>query len=174
MTESGVWRSGEQLVMRRGAELPYMCVKTNTPASQRIMVRLRAQWNPIFWGLIYLLFAKRISVDIPLSQGVLDKNARRRHIYKWMTIGGCVALPVVIGLGVLCFEVLKVSAHGPGPMILAFMCMGAILVGTGGGFLWSWSRSFGVEAQRITKTHAWLSGISKEYLSALPEWPSKE
>lgn len=173
MTEVSVWKMDDQIVMCRDAELPYRCVKTNGSASQRVSVRLRAEWNPLFWGLIYLLFARRITLQIPVSQEVLDKSLRWQRISKLMTVGGAGAVVVVIGLAVLCFEVFDMNARGAAPGVFALIICGAILVATGGPFLWSHWRTFGLTAKRITKTHTWIGGVNKDYLSSLPDWPSK-
>jgi hypothetical protein len=74
------WREGKEIVIRRGAELPPRCVRTNEPTDFRLHRKLRwhPQWIFIFivlGGLIgivlYLvvsaIFRKTAELDIPLS-----------------------------------------------------------------------------------------------------------
>ena len=45
-TSEGIWRSGNLLVMRKGAQLPDRCVKTNQPAYGK-RLKLLLQWHPL-------------------------------------------------------------------------------------------------------------------------------
>jgi len=174
MTEVKVWKAADQLVMCRDTDLPYRCVKTNAPAAQHVTVRLRAEWNPLFWGIFYLLFAKRITLKVPLSQPVVDKSQRWCRISKRMLIGGVAAVFVLIGLGVIWFELLKMDANEPTLAVFTILPMGAILVATAGPVIWTHWRTFGLVAKRITKTHVWIGGVNKDYLMSLPDWPEKQ
>ena len=56
-------------------------------------------------------------------------------------------------------------------MQLCLLIPVGIALGCLGGFLLSRAKTCALYLTRTTKTHAWIVGVNKEYLAALPSWP---
>lgn len=67
--KTGIWRDGNQLVMTREAELPYVCIKTNQPAD--VWLPRSVSWYPR-WTLVLLPLGLLVFV---LVAGLLRKRA---------------------------------------------------------------------------------------------------
>jgi hypothetical protein len=100
--QAEIWRDGKLLVMRKGAELPYRCIKTNGPADvwqERTLI-----WSP-WWVLVlillnqligllaYLLVRKRAKIRIGLCEAVGRRESRRSGplgcCHFWALADGC-------------------------------------------------------------------------------------
>ncbi|MFM8289614.1 MAG: hypothetical protein ACKOGA_23235, partial [Planctomycetaceae bacterium] len=164
---AGIWREGRLLVMRKDAELPYRCIKTNTPAD--VWLKRDLSWAP-WWvlalllmslpiGLIaYLLAGKRAKIRIGLCEQ--RRAARVRAIWlAWLL--------ALLGIGLFIVGGVSADAQPNTPLVylipagilslLIALLMGATLPHV-------------VRAQKISKEHIWLKGVHPDYLAEFPEF----
>jgi predicted RNA-binding Zn-ribbon protein involved in translation (DUF1610 family) len=170
---SGVWRAGNILVMSKGAELPYRCVKTNEPAE--VTLRRKLSWHSplvfltIFCGLlIYVILAiilsKRADIEVPISRRI----QKRRFM---AILGGW--LFGLAGLGVLVLGIALADSPDQmwkdiGPIMIIGGLVFALISAITGAMI------AGIVApSKITDTHIWLRGVHRDYLDQLPEWPGE-
>ncbi len=161
----GLWQSGKLLVMRKDAQLPDRCVKSNEPATRRLKRSLAWHHPAVYFGLLVniLLYAilamcmqKRATIHIALTD---DWFSRRRRA---MLIGwGSVLFS--IGLFVLCaIKVGDDSAFGWG------LLLGGVMFFVGA--IYGLFASRMVAASKIDDTHIWLKGVNRQVLADLPVW----
>lgn len=177
--ESSVWQNNGSLVILRGSELPYKCVKTNNAAVRRVSVQLLSDEEiaslVLFLGprllFSFLWPLNRITIEAPLSQAILAKSEAHRNIGKWMAFIG---FPL-FAIAWMCMAIGAPWGEDRDAVFgfLALLLMAGLLVG-GFGLLLVWqSRKYGLEAPKITKSYAWIKGVHKDYLSSLPVWPGE-
>lgn len=101
-----IWREGKILVMRKGAELPDVCIKSNQPAGGYRLKRKLAWHHPavgltiliniLLYIIIAALVSKRATVMIGLSPQWRSIR-RRRIIIGW---GGAISCIVMLFVGI--------------------------------------------------------------------------
>ena len=166
----GVWRDGNQLVMRKNAELPARCVKTNAPTDRTL--RRQLYWhNPllylmlIFPGLcIYVIVALIVRKSADIQVGLSPEGFRSR---RWgIAIGWLSFLlgAVVFFVGVANSESNRNPANNWWIAIIAGLLGGLI------GIIVGVVKSRIVAPTKITDSHVWLSGVHSDYLASLPQW----
>ncbi|MBE9031857.1 hypothetical protein IQ266_19160 [filamentous cyanobacterium LEGE 11480] len=164
-----IWRNHNFLVMHRDAELPDRCIRTNLPANgQRFTARL--YWHPpaiylfllmniLVYAIAALIVRKQFVIRCSISRQALD----RRKQGKIMLCSGC-----LLGL-CLCFGAVDTD---PGSAEFAWLFFGGALL-----FVFSLligvARSTIVRIQKIEGDYIWLTGVSPEFLSELPDWRTK-
>jgi hypothetical protein len=157
---SGVWRSGNTLVMHKHALLPDRCIKCNSPAHGSHLKRKLSWHNPAlalfaFMGLLPYLIAvliasKSAKVDIGLCQ-THTKRRRTAIFVSWglllLGVGG-----VILGIGE---EDIVYGFIGAALVLMSivYAAVGAQLV----------------TVSRIDDNYIWLKRINKDYLAQLPE-----
>jgi hypothetical protein len=164
-TSEGVWRSGNLLVMRKGAQIPDRCIKTNQLANGK---RFKAvlYWHPpdiyllILLGLlVYVIVAivvrKKAVVYVGVTEETLQKR-RRAILWSWgVGIAGII----------LFFSALSLQSESAmGVLILLSLIL--MLGGLIGGIV----KATLVNVDRIEGEYVWIRGVTKEYLTLLPEW----
>ena len=161
-----IWRQDNQLVMRKDAQLPAICVKTNQPATS--WLRRKLSWHSpgyyllilislLIYIIVALIIRKTADIKIGLSRPIV---VRRR----WAIAGGW--LGGLLGIGLFIAGVSQNPSGSPGLVILAIIVgLGSIITGL---FM---SRM--VVATKITNEYVWLKGIHPEYLNAFPEFPGE-
>jgi hypothetical protein len=167
----GVWQSGKFLVMRRGAELPARCIKTNQPVNGS-WFKVTFSWHPpgiyfvlLFNFVIYLIVAlsvrKTATVHLGVAEAILQKR-NKRILYSWIA--------ALVGL-VAFFASLAFATNESG---MSSFAMGtfliAILLILGGAIFGSSTASQLVQVNYIGDEYIWLKGVCQEYLAMLPEW----
>jgi hypothetical protein len=164
----GLWREGNILVMHKLAPLPDVCLLSNQPAERRLKKKL--QWHhpavalailiavPVYI-ILAIIFTKRATIQMPLSQEWYERR-QRRMIFAWGTGFACIAL-IVISV------VLTAQTNQPAYLLL-------LLVGFVGGIitLIAGQAMVGlVSPKRMTDDYIWLKGVSPAFLDRLDVWP---
>ena len=157
----GVWRSGSKLVMSRDAELPPRCVKCNVPTHLRLKRRLT--WHhPLIYILvlialmIYLIVALIVRKSATVEIGLCDEHQAKRRRDLWIMIGLLIA--GLLGLA------LAIGYSDPTYLLMGFLGVIAAII-------------YGIVAVRVVAPakiddrFVWLSGVNRQYLNELPEWP---
>jgi hypothetical protein len=159
----GVWRQGNQLVMTKDAQLPYVCIKTNRPAET--WLRRNLYWhNPWIYLLIllsiwiYIIVAlivrKRADIQVPLCR---ERIVRRRWTIAgaWLLILSGVLL-MIAGFGNAQPDNLGAMVGVAGTLVLLTGAIAGVAL----------ARI--VTPARITQDYVWLKGVHPEYLASLP------
>lgn len=168
--QAEIWRDGKLLVMRKGAELPYRCIKTNAPAD--VWLKRDLSWAPL-WVLVmlalslpiglvcYLIVGKRAKIRIGLCEQ--RRAARIRAI--------CVAWGLVLlGVGLLFYGL--ASANGvPASPLWWLVPAGGLTIGAG--VIVGMSLPGVIVTRRISENHIWLKGVHPDYLASFPEFPGE-
>ncbi len=81
-TQGEVWRDGKKLVLTKGAELPYRCIKTNAPADR--LLKRTLYWypvwvyvlliSPLIFVIVALIARKSAKVAIPVCDAIHRKR----------------------------------------------------------------------------------------------------
>jgi len=163
----GIWRDGDLLVMHRDARLPDRCVKSNQPA---LGYRLRRflHWyhpavyftlliGPLIFILVALVVQKKAVIEIGLSERWRAKRIRAT-IVGW----GVALLSCPVGCCGLAWMYDKPAAGWL--IVLAFFLF---LLGAIYGSL----AARMVAPKRISNEHIWLKGVHPQFLDELPPLP---
>ncbi len=161
MPGQGVWRDGKKLVMSRDAELPPRCVKCNVATHLRLKRKL--SWHHpalyliiVIALLIYLIVAMILRKSATVEIGLCDEHQAKRRRNVWITI----AL-VVVGLFGFVFAVGYEDAMY---LLFGFITLIAALI-------YGIAVARVVAPAKIDDRFVWLTGVNKQYLSELPQWP---
>jgi len=161
---AGLWRQGNVLVMHRTARLPDVCVKSNQPATRRLMRKL--SWHhpalalsvliavPLYLVLA-LVFTKRATIEIGLTEEWFARR-RRRLLFTWIIV----LLAVVLFFGAL---LTMGPASGPAPGVALALSILLFLAG----IIYGNFACRMVWPQRITDQYIFLRGVSREFLDRL-------
>ncbi len=167
LADGGLWQSGKLLIMRKDAQLPNRCVKSNQPTTRRLKrsliwhhpaVYLALLANLIIYAILALCLQKKATIRIGLSDDWFWKR-RRAIIIGW----GSVLLS--IGLFILAAANLDQSDWA------GWLMLGSV-------FLFLFGTIYGlvasrmVVATRIDDAYVWLKGVNREFLAELPVWPN--
>jgi hypothetical protein len=162
-TTEDIWRSGNLLVMRKGARLPDRCIKTNRSANGKRFKATLYWHHPIIYLLIlfnlliYLIVAIAVQKKAVVYLGVTEQTLQARSkaiLWAWL---------VGIAGVILCIYALSSPVELGGLILLGvFMILGGLI----GGLV----KAPLVGTDRIEGEYIWIRGISKEYLALLPEW----
>jgi hypothetical protein len=166
-----IWRDGKQLVMRKTAELPYRCVKTNQPADA--WLRRKLHWhhplvylallaNLIIYAILALCLQKKADIRVGLCAAALGRR-------RWaIAIGWLSALS---GVGLCIAGCAGAGGHND-EMMAAFVIAGMI-VGIAGAITGMMLASV-VTAAKINDDFVWLKGVCPAFLDEFPDWPGEE
>lgn len=165
---AGLWRQGNLLVMHKMAPLPEICVKSNQPATRKVLRNL--QWHhpalalTIFAGLlVYIILVaillKRASIYVPLTEEWYQRRRKRLWI-GWL--GGLTFVGLMI-LGMF----LSLDSRESLPIWLIVLG----LVGAIGMLIWGQYATSMVRPKRITDEFIWLKGVHPDFLNRLQVWP---
>lgn len=162
----GVWRDGRLLVLRKTAQLPARCVKSNVE-TDRTLKRALYWHHPaiflvIFAGLlIYVIVALIVRHSATVHIGLSPEwfARRRRAIAAGWTLS-------LAGFG-LVFAAAATESRDYAP----WMVIGGLILGILIGPIFGIVRSRMVAPTRITDHHVWLKGVHPDYLAELPPLP---
>jgi len=167
----GIWRDGKQLVMRKSAELPYRCVKTNLPADGWLRRKLHWHHPAVYVSLlagllIYVILALCLQKKADIRIGLCAAALKRR---RWaMAIGWLSALT---GIG-LCI-VGCAGLDTPGNDVMGWLVLVGLIVGFAGAIT-GLAMSSMVSPAKITDEFVWLKGVHADFLDSFPDWPGDE
>ena len=159
---AGVWRNKSTLVMSKNARLPNRCVKCNEPADVPPLKRRLTWHHPAFYLIIFVALLIYVIVALVVRQtanvevGLCEKHKAKRKrdiLITWS----------LVLLGVVGFALAIVASDGN----YALLGLLLLLVGTVYGIVTTRI----VNATRIDKDFVFLSGVNKDYLDQLPQWP---
>lgn len=162
----GVWRTGDLLVMQKGAVLPNRCLICNQPASVQFPKKMywHSPWVYVLILLnlfIYLIAAvivrKKADVVLPLCGEHAEKRKRTA------TIGGVL---VVASLVAMVGSFAAVDSDGSAFGLIFLGSFLALLVGA---VMLSMSNK--IVPKKIDDYHVWLRKVSASYLAVLPPAP---
>lgn len=158
---NSVWRDKSKLVMTRDAVLPMRCVKCNAPTPGRLKRKMSWHHPALFilllvaW-LIYLIVAMIVRKSATVEVGICDEHRALRKTFIWITW-----IVVVLGIAGI-FLGLMANEGSPALFGVLLLVVGII---------------FGLIAVRVTAPariddqFVWLTGVNKDYLNQLPQWP---
>jgi hypothetical protein len=164
-TSESIWRSKNLLVMRKGAQLPDRCIKTNKPANGKRFKATLYWHHPVIYLLIllslliYVIVAiavrKKAVVYVGVTEEMLQK--RKRAILWGWGVG-------IAGI-ILFFSALSLQSESA-MWVLVLLSLVLMLGGLIGGI----NKATLVNVDRIEDEYIWIRGVTKEYLALLPEW----
>jgi hypothetical protein len=170
-----VFRDGKLLVMRKNAQLPDRCVKSNEPAAEKLQRKLT--WVPKGKQSLYLIafgallahfllkpHTQKATIHVGLSEKWLRKR-RRAIILGW-------TLPILGFLLIIAAAILTSGPRGEDTPYIIGLPIGVIMIL--GGILYGTNASKIVTPERITDRFVWLKGVHRDYLAELPEFPYVE
>ncbi len=158
------WRDRKILVVRKGAELPDLCIKCNAPAEgfrfSRTLSWLKSIYivvfliSPILYVLVYFLVRWKGKVTV----GLCPRHRRRRT--RAIALGWLTALA---GFGTL-FITGIVSSNYQGAVILTgvVLLLGGVIGGAFGSRV--------LTPTKIDKNFIWLTNVSPNYLAEFRAW----
>jgi len=169
-----VWRDGKLLVMRKTAELPDRCVKTNAPAESWLKRSL--SWHPpliyltaLAGLLLYVIVALIVRHTATIYVGLSRAAVRRR--WTAILLGWLLALAF---FGLFCMGIAFLSPQNRQWEHLALWCIfGGMLGGLITVAVCNHIASC-VSPAKITERYVWLKGGHRDYLAELPEWNGDE
>ncbi|MBC8353080.1 MAG: hypothetical protein H8E66_13880 [Planctomycetes bacterium] len=165
--DAGLWQSGSLLIMRKDAQLPDRCVKSNEPSTRRLKrsltwhhpaVFLALLLNILVYAILALSLQKKATIHIALSDHWFGKR-RRAIMIGW----GSVLLSIMM----FTIGAMNVGQNG-GFGWLMFVGVVWFL----GGAIYGLVASRMVSATKIDDTYVWLKGVNRELLADLPHWSS--
>ncbi len=161
MPGRGVWGDGAKLVMSRDAELPPRCVKCNVPTHLRLKRKLSWHHPALYLIilvalLIYFIVAMILRKSATVEIGLCDEHQAKRRRDVWITI----ALVIVGVLGV----VLAMGFEDLMYLLIGFVALFAALI-------YGIAVARVVAPAKIDDRFVWLTGVNKQYLNELPQWP---
>ena len=166
--KSGIWRDGNQLVMTRDAELPYVCIKTNRPAD--VWLPRTVSWYPK-WTLVLLPLGLLVFVIVA---GLLRKQApirvglcESRRVARIWTIGLAWG-GIMLGLGLLMVGITS-EKQQPASLAASLIPLGCLLFFASAILGATLPRI--VSAVYINEDFIWLKGVHPDYLARFPEFP---
>jgi len=165
--EAGVWRTGNVLVMQKGAVLPNRCLVCNNPASVQFAKKMywHTPWlyvllllNALIYIIAALIARKKADVVLPLCTGHAEKRKKRA------TTGG---LLMVVGLVAMMGSCALIEGKGASFPIVFFGGMLGLLVGA----VLSAIAASMIVPKKIDDYYVWLGKVNASYLATLPPAP---
>jgi predicted RNA-binding Zn-ribbon protein involved in translation (DUF1610 family) len=164
----GIWREGNRMVLSKGAQLPFVCVKTNVPADD--WLRRKLYWHRSWIYLLvlislwlYVIVALIVRRKADIQVGLCRAQVVRR---RWVIAGAWLS---VVGGIILC--IFGIANSRPNNSSWAFAVLGLVVVLAGA--LYGAIQSRIVAAVRITEDYAWIKGVNPEFLASLPPFPGE-
>lgn len=158
---TGVWRDRSVLVMSKGAELPDRCVKCNQPTSRRLKKKLTwhhpALYILIFVALlIYLIIAMILRKSATVQLGLCEEHLARRRRNIIITLSLVLLGFVGFFVGAMYEDFIYV--------LIGFLLLIAAVI-------YALVAVKIVSASKIDDRFVWLTGVNKDYLNELPQFP---
>lgn len=163
----GVWRTGDLLVMQRGASLPNRCLLCNRPTAVHWSKKL--YWhhpglyflillNLLIYALVALAVRKKADMVLPLCSEHAESRKKASTVSIWLMLGGF--LVMIAG-------VLLIEGDGTVFALMALLGFAALLVGA----IVSSVKANIIVAKKIDDYYVWLKKVGDPYLATLPPAP---
>ncbi len=169
---AGLYRKGDQLVMRKDAYLPARCVKSNQPVEGRRLKRKLSWFHPLIYlsllagvlifAILAIVLQKRATIYIGLSPEWFRK--RRRALWIGWVMG-------LLGLATLIGSIVILAAFEDRAAWVGLAGLLSSLVLIFAAAIYGSAASRMVSPVRITDDYVWLKGIHPDFLADLPPWP---
>jgi len=164
---AGVWRTGDLLVMQKGASLPNRCLVCNQPAS--VQFPRKMYWHHpwvylmilpgiLIYAIVAMIVRKRADVVLPLCTEHAEKRKRAA------TIG-----TLLIVLGLVAMFGSCTQADGSGDTFAMILGLGALVLFAGLIVLAVGANL--IVPKKIDDYYVWLKKVSASYLAMLPPAP---
>lgn len=158
---SGVWRDRSVLVMSKGGELPARCVKCNQPTSLRLKKKLTwhhpALYILVFVALlIYLIVAMILRKSATVQLGLCEEHLAKRRLNIIITLSMVVLGFAGFVVGAMYEDLIYV--------LIGFLLLIAAVI-------YALVAVKIVSASKIDDRFVWLTGVNKDYLNELPQFP---
>jgi hypothetical protein len=169
---ANVWRQNGRLVMRQGAVLPLVCVKSNQPTDRKLrrqlawhapMVYLVLLLNLLIYIVAAMVATKRATIHVGLSDEWFAIR-RRRILLAWFCFIAGVVL-VVMGLS----NLPDGRANQSMPLLFHLFWVGLLMILFG--VFYGMISARLVVAAKITKEYIWLKGCHPDFLDRFPVFP---
>lgn len=162
----GVWRTGDLLVMQKGASLPHRCLVCNQPAAVQLPKKL--YWHhpglyflaisPVIYIIVALIVRKKADLVLPLCAEHAEKRKKSATI---------AALLLTFGLVVMAGSCTQIEGDGAAFGLIwlagfAMLIAGAVVTNVGAN---------PVAPKKIDDYYAWLRKVNASYLATLPPAP---
>lgn len=170
-----IWRYNNKLILRRGYELPDVCVRTNTLQDLRRKTRV-ASWTPS-WVLLFFLLGclpvliasiittKREKIRFSITQ---QENRRRQNavLMGWLIGGGGLALVILLLL-----PSVTEALNQPGTSQLwSFGFVAALILCVAGLIVGSYV-ALPFRVVKITRDYVVLKKLPADFVNRFPAWP---
>lgn len=162
MAESGIVEQ-KYLIIHDKTALPYRCIKTNQPISEKEYGAWDLPWLPgwlkvlMIFGPFFLLFAPLMTDKRCRVKAGISRSAKRRYQFHK-------ALAVLLILGSLAIVPIGMALQSI-PLIV-FGCISFVFL-FWGGFIWLILFSSPLRIARVEDEKFWIQGCSPEYLQSL-------
>lgn len=160
--KAGLWRQGNRLVTRSETPLPDCCVKCNAPANGFRLKRVLYWQHPAYYLLILcnllilLIVILIVRKKAILHIGLCETHRQQRKVAIAVSWTG-----TLVGIGLITGGVLASSA------LLILIGVAALLIGA----IWGIVKGRTITAVKIDKENVWVTGVNKDFLNNLPDWP---
>jgi len=160
----GLWRMGRRLVTCSETPFPDRCVKCNAPANGYRLKRVLYWQHPAYYLLllcnliVLLIVVLIVRKKAILHIGLCERHRTRRQIS--LALGwGSAALGVV----------LIIAGAGYDSGLAVVIGIATLLIGgiTGAAMATT------VTPTKMTKENVWITGVHRDFLAQLPEWPGR-
>jgi len=161
---SAAYRSGNRLVVPKGAPLPGYCVKCAQPAAGEPIKKiffwhnpwifLVALISPIIYIIVAVIVRKRAELMIP----VCDEHRQRRKnmiIATWILVLGFIPAGILVGSLISDSD----TAGGVGILTSTVLLIAAFVTG---------AKAATLRPREITDSSATFSGVGEQFLALLP------
>lgn len=174
LDEYQIWSYGNKLIMRRGVELPDVCVQTGVP-EPGIRKRRKISWSPpwvpllIFAGLlplviVSLIMTKRATVRFSVCE---QQHQRRRNA---VMVGWIIGL-AGIGLTVLAIYLANTQQNVLGDNTQWFVLGLLGFIVALAGLVYGTHMGLPFKPAKITSDYVMLRGLGSNFVSRFPAWP---
>ena len=163
----GLWRHGKLLVMHKMAPLPDRCVKSNEPATRRLVrklswhhpaISLTVLVSPLIYIILALILQKKATIQIAMTDRWFAKR-RRAMLIGW----GMVLASIGMFVGAFAIG----DNHGDIAMAAVLLSFPVFLTGA----IYGMIAARMVKPKKIDDNYVWLKGVHPSFLESLPPWP---
>lgn len=162
MPGSGVWRDKSKMIVSHDSQLPDRCIKCNAPAPGPKLKKKLTWHHPALYLLYFVALIIALIIALALRKTmIVDLGLCEEHMKKYRRNVVITWLLMLLGAGGF-----VVGAMGEDRTLLMLGLLSLLA-----GVIFAIVAGRIVIATKIDDNFAWLKGINKDYLNALPQWP---